>query len=291
MRFRIPLALAGAVGSVACGRAICRRLPAQRWERQHRDGTRVSLFGGLETAAGALGTAAVFASTPIAQASLVTSLTGGVAGWVDDHLESRFPAVGKGFKGHLGALRKGKLTSGMLKIILIGAGSAASALILQQQGKPCQQLHGDKSVHLSVQLLSALLDASLDTVIVAGTANLLNLLDLRPGRALKSGILLSLPSLFSPDRIQQALSLGLIATALYELPDDLSGEKMLGDLGANAYGGAIGVLLAAQTGKKWLPKSALAAAIVAMTLASEKVSFSQVIETTPVLRTLDQLGR
>ena len=287
MRFRIPLVLAGAVGGVACGRAICRRLPARQWERQHRDGSSVSLFGGLETATGTLGAAAVFASAPIAQASLITSLTGGVAGWVDDHLESRFPAVGKGFKGHLGALCRGKLTSGMLKIILIGAGSAASALILQQQGKPCQQLHKDKST----QFLSTLFDAGLDTVIVAGTANLLNLLDLRPGRALKSGILLSLPALFSPDRTQQALSLGLITTALCELPDDLSGEKMLGDLGANAYGGAIGALLAAQTNKKHLPKSTLATVIVAMTLASEKVSFSQVIESTPVLRELDQLGR
>jgi hypothetical protein len=39
------------------------------------------------------------------------------------------------------------------------------------------------------------------------------------------------------------------------------------------------------------PRAALLAGIVGLTLASEKVSFTKVIEATPGLRELDRLGR
>ena len=64
---------------------------------------------------------------------------------------------------------------------------------------------------------------------------------------------------------------------------------MLGDAGANALGAMLGAA-AAQT----LPRSArlgLLAGIVALTVASEKVSFTRVIAATPPLRWLDMLGR
>lgn len=289
MRSRVPLVCASAIGAVSFGKLLCTKLPAVKWERKHRDGTSVSLFGGLETSLGVFGTTAALGNTPIGQASFTISFMGGLAGWIDDHLEARFPAVGKGLKGHLGALREGKITSGMLKIILIGTGAAASALILQTAAKSDAQ--PGKGNNLALRFFPLMLDAGLDTVIVAGTANLLNLLDLRPGRALKSGIILSIPALFSSDQLQKALSLGLITTSICELPADLDGTKMLGDLGANSYGGAIGLLLAALTDTKRFAKVALVAAILALTLASEKVSFSQVIENNPILRELDQLGR
>jgi UDP-N-acetylmuramyl pentapeptide phosphotransferase/UDP-N-acetylglucosamine-1-phosphate transferase len=64
---------------------------------------------------------------------------------------------------------------------------------------------------------------------------------------------------------------------------------MLGDTGANALGAAWGVGLATE-----LSRSALAvtlALLVGLTVASERVSFSEVIERTPVLRELDRWGR
>jgi UDP-N-acetylmuramyl pentapeptide phosphotransferase/UDP-N-acetylglucosamine-1-phosphate transferase len=72
------------------------------------------------------------------------------------------------------------------------------------------------------------------------------------------------------------------------LPDDLAERTMLGDTGANAAGALLGV--AALTGgrrSRW----ALLAALVGLTVASEKVSFTRVIESTPVLRELDGWGR
>lgn len=64
---------------------------------------------------------------------------------------------------------------------------------------------------------------------------------------------------------------------------------MLGDTGANALGAAWGVALAGTSSRGTL--LATVAALVALTVASERVSFSQVIDRTPVLRELDGMGR
>jgi hypothetical protein len=73
------------------------------------------------------------------------------------------------------------------------------------------------------------------------------------------------------------------------LPADLDEQVMLGDAGANAYGALLGVALAARTGR--IGRAGLLAGLVALTAASEKVSFTKVIESTPGLRELDRLGR
>ena len=64
---------------------------------------------------------------------------------------------------------------------------------------------------------------------------------------------------------------------------------MLGDAGANALGALLGVALAARTGAG-RPGVALAV-LAGLTAASEKVSFTKVIQDTPWLRELDELGR
>ena len=64
---------------------------------------------------------------------------------------------------------------------------------------------------------------------------------------------------------------------------------MLGDAGANALGAMLGAAAAAS-----LPRSgrvAVLAGIVALTAASEKISFTKVIQRTPPLHWLDMLGR
>jgi UDP-GlcNAc:undecaprenyl-phosphate GlcNAc-1-phosphate transferase len=107
-------------------------------------------------------------------------------------------------------------------------------------------------------------DVILNAGLVAGSANLLNLFDLRPGRAIKvaaaSGVLLG-----AAGQDSVAAPLG---AALALLPEDLGERAMLGDAGANAL-----------------------AAIVGITAASEKVSFTKVIARTPALNWLDMLGR
>jgi UDP-GlcNAc:undecaprenyl-phosphate/decaprenyl-phosphate GlcNAc-1-phosphate transferase len=173
----------------------------------------------------------------------------------------------RGFRGHLGALRHGEVTTGAVKLGGIGVTGVASAALAG--GSPA--------------------DVIINAGLVAGGANLLNLFDLRPGRAIKvavaSGTLIAAGGSLSGRRASVAAPL---AAGLSLLPEDLTERAMLGDCGANALGAMLG------TAAVTLPRPAriaLLAGITGLTLASEKVSFTKVIERTPALRWLDMLGR
>jgi hypothetical protein len=124
-------------------------------------------------------------------------------------------------------------------------------------------------------------------LVVASAANTANLLDLRPGRCAKVFLpLWVVGCLVDPGG--GAWSAGLAGAALAALPFDLREEGMLGDAGANALGAVVGTLLLA--GPMWL-LGAAAAVLLALQLASERVSFTRVIESNRVLRAADRLGR
>lgn len=202
----------------------------------------------------------------------------GALGLIDDLLEPRQRRAGrpvsKGLRGHLGSLLEGHLTTG-----------AAKAL-----GIPLLSLTGALTAPASRGGAMILADAAL----VAGCANLVNLLDLRPGRALKgvlpsAALLLLVPAETDRARTGSRLALAALLPGLLALPADLRERGMLGDAGANVLGAAVG-----SAATRLLPPPArlsLLAAVVALTLASEKVSFSAVIDSTAPLRRLDRLGR
>jgi UDP-GlcNAc:undecaprenyl-phosphate/decaprenyl-phosphate GlcNAc-1-phosphate transferase len=176
----------------------------------------------------------------------------------------------KGLRGHLRALRSGELTSGMIKVLGVGC-SAATAAALIQRGRPgCPKP------------MCRVLDGLVDTALIAATANLINLFDLRPGRAAKVVILLG-TGLFG---FGAAPAVGAAAGSL---PTDLAARSMLGDCGANALGAAAGTAAAQSLPRRF--RLLALGAVVALNLASERVSFTEVIEGTPLLRRLDQLGR
>jgi len=134
--------------------------------------------------------------------------------------------------------------------------------------------------------LRAVVNVALGGGVIAGTANLVNLLDLRPGRALKAGTVAATAMIAGP---AGSIVAGPVGAAVAILPADLGEEVMLGDAGANAYGALIGLAIATRTGP-WR-RAAILAGLGALTAASEKVSFTKVIEATPVLREIDALGR
>jgi UDP-N-acetylmuramyl pentapeptide phosphotransferase/UDP-N-acetylglucosamine-1-phosphate transferase len=255
--------LAATLGALT-GQGVLRSITAKSLERTNFRGRTVTLAGGPALAAGATVAAAVGADTPAtAAASVVAGLGSGAVGFYDDVVGGRPEHAAKGFRGHLSALKEGRVTSGLLKIAGVGASAlVASALLPRRRAA----------------------DVLLGAGVIAGAANLANLLDLRPGRAIKAGLIVG-----TPLAAGSGIAAGAVGAAAGLLPPDLGEEIMLGDAGANAFGALLGTAFVARTGTAG--RLVALAGLVALTAASEKVSFTKVIEKTPGLRELDALGR
>lgn len=318
---QLPVVGAGIGVCAGLGYVLRRKhIKASQWERTNFHGATVSLRGGVAMAGASVASAAVASALSdqprAALGGVVASLGGGVAGYIDDVDQGAHDGgkVAKGLKGHLGALAHGQVTTGVIKIAGIGASAlAASALV------------GSKATSMGGKVA----DLALNTVLIAGAANLANLLDLRPGRALKATVLVAAPLSYfscadaktpasgasvtsatasvtsgasgapsatpaapasaSGASAQRLLASGLNAAAITALVEDLQETTMLGDTGANAAGALLGTSLAAND--SWKLRLGTALGVVGLILASEKVSFSKVIAANPALNWLDQLWR
>jgi hypothetical protein len=118
-------------------------------------------------------------------------------------------------------------------------------------------------------------------ILVALSANAVNQLDTRPGRALKAFLLGSLAFGARPRRA--------FAVAVLLAPYDHREMTMLGDAGSNALGAVLGLESVRRlTG---LRRTSAIGALAALTLVGERRSLGTLIESTPVLRDIDAVGR
>ncbi len=212
-----------------------------------------------------------------------------IAGMVDDVFGTHGD---KGFRGHLRRLAEGRLTTGGLKLVCIGSAALWAAAIATITSSEAS------GPSLPVQVVSIVAG----TLLIAGSSNLVNLLDLRPGRALKgyavlvalawaigvAGVLSGSAAGFSAISALGAL-VWLVGPVLAVWRYDLWERGMLGDAGANAAGALAGYALMMS-----LPLWGVVAAaivILALNVASERYSFSRVIERNRALAWIDGLGR
>jgi hypothetical protein len=114
-------------------------------------------------------------------------------------------------------------------------------------------------------------------LLVAGSANLFNQLDTKPGRALKAYVAAAL-ALDAP-----------VGLAVLLLPYDLREKLMLGDAGSNALGAVVG-FKSVERIRGW-GRWATVAGVVALNFLGERRSFGELIERTPLLSQLDRAGR
>ncbi|WP_329178394.1 hypothetical protein OG754_30915 [Streptomyces decoyicus] len=243
-------ALLGAAGATRATYTALRKRPpggAVRWERKNYAGRTVHLHAGLATAAGTALAAATAPGLPARTrtAAALAVLAAGGCGAYDDVFGADDPR--RGFRAHLSALKDGEVTTGAVKLFGIGAAGLAAGALLKE--RPA--------------------DKVLAGVVIAGSAHLVNLLDVRPGRAVGAVLALGAPGLLRRGPAGP-LSAAPIGAAAAVLGDDLGEHTMIGDAGAHAFGAALG--LAIVTGNDRRGLAAHAAGLIAAAAAGDRVS-------------------
>lgn len=199
-------------------------------------------------------------------AVLILALGLGLLGLLDD-----LAGAGEsgGFRGHLKALVGGRVTTGSLKLF----GGAAVAIVAVQ---------GPRSDTLARVVL--------DAALIALCANLANLFDRAPGRTIKVSLLAFVVLVAATGAPAELLGVAVaVGAAAGLLVPDLRERCMLGDVGANVVGGALGLGVVLATAPT--TRTIVLLGVLALNLASEAVSFSRVIDRVGPLRALDRAGR
>ncbi|HEV3353511.1 MAG TPA: hypothetical protein VG076_11330 [Acidimicrobiales bacterium] len=204
--------------------------------------------------------------TSIRAMVLVAALGFGLLGLIDDLVGS---GHARGFRGHLGELSRGRLTTGGLKLV----GGIAVAVIIG----------GARNPHSPGRLLA-------DAALIALAANLANQLDRRPGRVTKVAVVAFVVLVaFAADHSSLA-SIGVVIGAAVALfYDDLRERLMLGDVGANVVGACLGVGVV--IAYSFPVRLAVLAVVAVLNLVGELSSFTRLIDAVPPLRALDRAGR
>jgi UDP-GlcNAc:undecaprenyl-phosphate GlcNAc-1-phosphate transferase len=186
-----------------------------------------------------------------------------LAGLYDDFRSG----AARGIRLHLRELAHGRLTSGVIKLLVIVGAATWAAMGLD--GTPLRILLG--------------------VPVIAGAANLWNLLDVRPGRAVKAFLVAALALVGWYVRYDDLLIPVAIGSAAALLIWDLREKAMLGDAGSNVLGFLIGLAL-----YRLLPTWGLGVALALILILhalGETVTLSRIIDSTPPLRSFDRLGR
>ncbi|MFN2590245.1 MAG: hypothetical protein ABR518_05705 [Actinomycetota bacterium] len=261
--------LGGVVGSVALASPLARYGPTAHnfrgFERPVALGlvavgtivlTRLLVLLVIAVAGGSLGLSLV--------AQLGAVVLAFAAGFQDD----RQPEPVRGVVRQLAMAARGKITPGVVK--LVGALVAAAVAVVAVGGDA--------------------VSFALGIPMIAGFANLGNLLDVRPGRTIKvflaAAVVAGALGWPSQSMLLTAVAFGAAAAVLVA---DLGERGMLGDGGAYALWIVIGIGLYNAVGRTGLIVSL--ALVVVLHILSETVTLSRLIRGTPPLRLLDQLGR
>ncbi len=195
---------------------------------------------------------------------LFASIAMSFVGIIDDSLGNRGVT---GLIGHFKALFKGSLTTGAFKALL----------------------GGFVGLTLAVTLSKSIPNIIVATLVVALSTNMMNLFDLRPGRAIKAYVILAIIIFLASAKFNREVMMLIVPAVLAYFYFDLRALTMMGDAGSNVLGVSIGVFIVSSFD---LPVQLVSLVLlVAIHVLTEKFSLTKIIENNKFLNYVDKLGR
>lgn len=189
----------------------------------------------------------------------------GLLGLLDDLIGNKEI---KGLKGHIKALFNGILTTGALKAIL--------GFYI--------------SIVTSTYIAESFGEILINSLIIGLFTNLINIFDLRPGRAIKIFYIISLSFILSNMNSGfNYILFSLFGILIPYLFLDFRARAMMGDVGSNVLGFSLGIYSAISY--DLVAKIIIGIILLLLHIVSEKVSFSKLIANNKILNYLDNLGR
>ena len=185
-------------------------------------------------------------------------------GLLDDVLGD---STSRGLSGHIGRFLKGGLTTGWIKAFTGGLIGILLAWYRYQN----------------------FLLFLLDSLSFALCVNLVNLFDLRPGRAIKGFLFALVPVMLFAGFREMWSVLPVLVLLVFYLKGEMEEGYMLGDTGANLLGGILGFYEV--IGLPTKGKIILTIFLVAFHVLAEFQSFSKWIDLIPILKAIDRLGQ
>lgn len=198
--------------------------------------------------------------------------------------DDAYSGTSRGWRGHGAAVRRGEFPTGLLKAVgtlglaayFAGTGSKLAVLAVFDGAR----------VYDGPDVVPYLLTVA---VLVLAT-NLFNIIDLRPGRAFKGLVLVTIGCTIAvgTDLIRAfgAYLGAILVVGAYDLRE----RGMLGDTGANLLGAVAGLMLVTAI-TSTLGLAICAAVLLGITAYGEFRSISAFVERTPGFRHLDSVGR
>ncbi|SCH11289.1 glycosyl transferase [Romboutsia sp. Marseille-P6047] len=186
------------------------------------------------------------------------------AGILDDIIGNRDVS---GLKGHFKSLFKGNLTTGGFKAVF----------------------GGFIGILISLSISKSIPNIIINTLIIALSTNLMNLLDLRPGRAIKVYLVIIISIFVTLTGYIKVLPLLILPNVLAYFNFDLKAKAMMGDTGSNVLGISIGILMV--FGYSFNIRIIWLVFLILIHLLTEKYSLTKIIENNKILNFIDKLGR
>ncbi|MEF9991112.1 MAG: glycosyl transferase [Romboutsia sp.] len=186
------------------------------------------------------------------------------AGVLDDIIGNRDVS---GLKGHFKSLLKGHLTTGGFKALF----------------------GGFVGIIVSIAISKDITDIIVNTLIIALSTNLMNLLDLRPGRAIKVYLIITTIIFLTLVGYIKVLPLLIVPNVLAYFSHDLKARAMMGDTGSNVLGISIGILVV--LGYSFNVRMSWLVFLIFIHIVTEKYSLTKIIEKNKFLNFIDKLGR